>query len=46
MDDPERDDDWQCDDDLGSLPGCLQTPRTERPGSSGAGAGEPAHEKT
>lgn len=30
MDDPERDDDWQCEDDLGSLPGCLHTRKADR----------------
>lgn len=42
MDDPERDDDWQCEDDLGSLPGCLQTRKVERPVEAGVPTSGPA----
>ncbi|HPW55799.1 MAG TPA: hypothetical protein PLP31_08710 [Thermoanaerobaculaceae bacterium] len=42
----ERDDDWQCDDDLASLPGCLHTRKTVQPMRSEGGGGELAPEQT
>ncbi len=40
MNDFEPDDDWLCEDDTGSLPGCLGTRRIERTGDEGGTRGE------